>query len=686
MTNKLKDCSSPYLLQHADNPVHWYPWGEEAWAAARAANKPVLLSVGYSACHWCHVMAHESFEDPATAAVMNELFVNIKVDREERPDIDRIYQLAHQLLTQNGGGWPLTMFLDPNSQHAFYGGTYFPKEARFGLPGFTDLLRRVADSFHEQTEELAGQSEKLSLVLNAMNDASDAVGDDQATLQAARDTLVASFDSRYGGFGQAPKFPNATAVSRLLRHWSYQRAFTRDNDREALEAVMTTLTGMARGGIFDHLGGGWCRYSVDEKWMIPHFEKMLYDNGQLLSLYADALSIGPDALFEGAVRETVGWLDREMRSPEGGLYSALDADSDGEEGTFYVWRRDQVKRLLSEDEYLLIETLYGLDKPANFEGRWNLHRGDSWRSVVDRLSLTAGEAQALLASARGKLFMERSKRTRPGLDDKCLTAWNALAAQGIAKAGAVLAEPTWLDSADASIDFLRQNLWRDGTLHAIWQGSARQEGFLDDYACTLSALMTKLSIRWRGEDLDWAIELADTTLEKFEDVDNGGFFFTAHDAEALMFRPKPTMDEALPAGNGVLASALLALGHLMGEPRYLDSAARTLTWARGTIERYPAGHGSLCGALEELANPSQTVILRGPVELSGQWREAMDGGYSPWRQCYQIPFEERGGALPSYLPRLVSGDTRERVTAYICTGTSCSLPMTDIEEFKAALG
>jgi uncharacterized protein len=684
-TNRLADETSPYLLQHAANPVDWYPWSAEALAIARSTQKPILLSIGYSACHWCHVMAHESFEDPATAAVMNEHFVNIKVDREERPDLDKIYQLAHHLLTQQSGGWPLTMFLDPDTLVPFFGGTYFPKTPRYQLPGFVDLLLRINQVFRGQRDELTTQAKKLAGVLEGLNPATTAaVLKDTALLAAARDQLANQYDPREGGFGGAPKFPMPATIERLLRHWAFTGR-SAPKDRECLEMAMITLTHIARGGIYDHVGGGFCRYATDARWMIPHFEKMLYDNGALLSVYADALAIGPDPLFERVERETAAWLMREMQHPDGGYFSALDADSEGEEGKFYVWRRDEIKRLLSADEYLLVETLYGLDKPANFEGRWNLHRYDAWLAVLDRLAMPREQADALLTSAQAKLFEARSKRIPPAKDDKILTAWNGLAIRGMAKAGLVLGEPKWIDSATRAADFIRTRLVVDGRLHATWRnGRARHLAYLDDYANLLSGLLALLQMRWSDADIRFAKSLADTVLEKFYDKDGGGFFFTAHDHENLIHRPKPTLDEAMPPGNGVLAGALNLLGHLLGETRYLDAAGGTLRWARAAMEHYPAGHSTMLGALELQQNPPELIIVRGPRADLDAWLRPVRTGYRPWRASFGIPYEDVG-LLPAYLPRLVSAEKQRQNTAYVCTGLSCSLPIHSLQDLTAAL-
>lgn len=688
MANRLGLETSPYLKQHEDNPVDWFPWGEEALAEARERGCPILLSVGYSACHWCHVMAHESFEDPEIAAVMNALFVNIKVDREERPDLDKVYQVAHHVLTQQSGGWPLTMFLDPHTLVPFFGGTYFAKEQRGNLPGFAELLERINTAYADNREELDKQGAKLLEVFRQLNPEPGGAGTrDLAFLDDLREAVLGQFDSNHGGFGDAPKFPMPGTVRRLLEDWARLRdSGDREAARTCLDAVMTTLTQMARGGIFDHLGGGFCRYSVDARWMIPHFEKMLYDNGQLLSLYAEALAIGPDELFDEALTRTADWLLAEMRAPEGGFYAALDADSEGSEGEYYVWRKDAVRKALTDEEYLIVETLYGLDKAANFEGRWHLYRTDAWRSVVERLSLARPAADATLASARAKLLALRQTRAAPGLDDKLLTAWNAMAIKGLAQASARTAGRRGADYLSAAVDglrFLEGRLWDGKVLFASYKGSARHRGYLDDYAQVLDAALTVLAHRWDSAQLAFAVTIADALLDQFYDQDNGGFFFTAHDAEALIYRPRPTMDDALPPGNAVAAAALLKLGHLLGEPRYLDAALATLHWARGAMEQYPAGHCALGSALALASDEGPgfvQVLVQGPAAELDAWQSALGAGYHPERHIYLIP-DDAAEPLPSYLPRLrpVNGG----VQAYVCRGLSCDAPVGDIE---AALG
>ena len=683
--NRLAEETSPYLRQHAENPVDWYPWSDAALARARDEDKPILLSVGYSACHWCHVMAHESFEDSDTAEVMNRHFVNIKVDREERPDLDKVYQLAHQLLTQRAGGWPLTVFLDPHTLLPFFAGTYFPRTPRFNLPGFADLLLRIDQVYRTQRDALGEQGEKLSQALSRLAPTGiDSQGlEDAKLLETARDQLAARFDAAEGGFGPAPKFPMPSLIERMLRHWAYSdRAGKRDGD--ALDMAMTTLTRIARGGIYDHVGGGFCRYSTDRHWEIPHFEKMLYDNGALLALYADALALGDDPLFEVAVRETAGWVMRDMQHPEGGYFSALDADSEGEEGKYYVWRRDAVKRLLTPDEYLLVATLYGLDKPANFEGKWNFRRRDALRSVLDRIGVEPSAGEELLASAKSKLLAERETRVPPAKDDKVLTAWNGLAIRGMAKAAVCLGEPEWLRSAQRAADFVRENLWDGERLTATWRdGVAKYAGYLDDYANLLEGLTELLSAEWRDDDAAFAKALADSMIRQFYDTDEGGFFFTAHGHETLIHRPKPTLDESMPPGNGTAAGGLTALGHLFADTRYLDAADGTLQALRGAVEQYPAGHCTLLSAVEASAHAPEQIIVRGPVDALGAWLDIAREGYRPWRRVYGVPYE--CAEVPDYLPLPDDGDDRSQLTAFVCRGLQCSPPIDSLDEFRQAV-
>jgi len=680
--NRLGAETSPYLLQHAQNPVDWYPWGEEALAAARRENKPILLSVGYSACHWCHVMAHESFEDAATAALMNQLFVNIKVDREERPDLDKIYQVAQQLITQRSGGWPLTMFLTPNDQQPFFGGTYFPREARYGMPAFGDILRRVAEYYHGHQAEIRLQSTQLTLAFERLSPerARDGIALDDSPLRQARTALEQSFDARFGGFGQAPKFPHPGSVERCLRHWHGTSAGTTP-DLKALYMASLTLTRMAEGGLYDQLGGGFCRYSVDDQWMIPHFEKMLYDNGQLLTAYAQACLATGEPLFARISGETADWVLRDMRSPEGGFYSSLDADAEGHEGKFYVWPRSEVEALLTPAEYPMFARRFGLTRAANFEGEWHLHAFESIDAVAESLGESPAAVAASIDSARAKLLAARNRRVWPARDEKILTSWNALMIKGLAVAARVLQRPDLADAAAAAVDFLRDKLWRDGRLLATYKdGRAHLPAYLDDYAFLADALLELLQTRWRSSDLEFARGLVEVLLAKFEDAEAGGFFFTASDHEQLIHRSKTLGDDSLPAGNSIAASVLCRLGYLLGEVRYLDAAERTLKAAAPLLAQYPQAHMSLLNALDDFLAPPQILIVRGAAAEAARWSLELGALYAPTRMIFAIPADASG--LP---PALADKRAAGAAVAYLCTGMTCSAPIDSLSEIARML-
>ncbi len=679
--NELINETSPYLLQHAHNPVQWFPWGTQAIEKARREDKPILLSVGYSACHWCHVMAHESFEDPATAAVMNEFFVNIKVDREERPDLDKIYQRAHQLLTQRPGGWPLTMFLMPDDHMPFFGGTYFPNQSRHNLPAFADLLRRVAEVYQTQRDELRQQNHALLQALQSLR-----VSDTQATtminpapLDIARQQLENSLDAKHGGFGQAPKFPHTTSLERLLRHWAGSNGV----DVRSLQMACFTLQRMALGGVQDQIGGGFCRYSVDDYWMIPHFEKMLYDNGPLLALYGQAYAATGERLFGDTAEHIATWTLREMQSAEGGYYSSLDADSEGVEGKFYVWSREQVRELLDEHQFELFARRYGLDRQANFEGQWYPHVFHDWDDLTEHFSLSEEDARATIDRAHARLFQAREQRPRPGRDDKVLTAWNALMIKGMAVAGRHMGRPEWIHSAQRSLDFLRATLWQDGRLLATYKdGHAHLNAYLDDYVFLIDAILELLQAQWRDGDLAFAIELADVVLAQFEDRKDGGFYFTADDHETLIDRPKPMGDESTPSGNGIAAYVFGRLGHVLGETRFLDAAERTLRAAWTSIEQLPYAHTTLLLGLEEYLYPPQTVILRGAHHDLAVWHKRSVRPYAPRRLTLAITDDAQ--QLPSLLTERRAPGGGE-VIAYVCAGSSCLAPTADWDTFERQL-
>jgi uncharacterized protein YyaL (SSP411 family) len=677
--NRLINETSPYLQQHAYNPVDWYPWGEEALETARRENKPILLSIGYSACHWCHVMAHESFEDEQTAQVMNALYVCIKVDREERPDLDKIYQFAHQVLTQRGGGWPLTVALTPDDQTPFFAGTYFPRTPKYGMPTFIDILKRIAQVYRENADEVSQQNQALQEI---MQRASTTTLSDQQVLSPqpldeARRQLRDSYDEDNKGFGEAPKFPHPTNIERLLRHWA-ATSKSGQADEAALQMALDTLTAMASGGLYDQLGGGFCRYSVDAQWMIPHFEKMLYDNGPLLSLYCQAWQLSHDNRFRQTAMETAEWVMREMQAPEGGYYSTLDADSEGEEGKFYVWDSKAVKSYLEADEYSVVAAVFGLDKPANFEGRWHLHTYRTVEDVAAAKGLSHEECKELLNSARQKLFRLREERIHPGKDEKVLVSWNGLMIKGMAAAGRLFDMPDYLISAQRAVDFIQSTLWRDNRLLATYKdGRAHLMAYLDDYVFLLDGLLELLQARWRDSDLRFAIALADTILDHFQDNVNGGFYFTADDHEQLIQRPKVLMDEAIPAGNGIASHVLLRLGHLLGEMRYLEAAENTLRGAWESIERTPYAHNALLLALEEYLYGSEIVVIRGEPDSLAAWQTKAREEYTPRRLALAIPADAEG--LPGLLNERKPLD---ETVAYVCSGQTCQAPVADLAEFE----
>jgi hypothetical protein len=657
MPNRLVGETSPYLQQHAGNPVEWYPWGPEALERARREDKPILLSIGYSACHWCHVMAHESFEDPAVAQLMNRLFVNVKVDREERPDLDQIYQTAHQMLAQRTGGWPLTMFLTPEGA-PFFGGTYFPKQARYGMPAFPDLCERIAGIWRDQRAEIAAQNEQVlqAFARTLPQDATGPAEFSESVLRAMLDNLRANFDATLGGFGAAPKFPHPADLELCLREGEK-------------DIALVTLERMCQGGIYDQLGGGFCRYSVDAEWSIPHFEKMLYDNGPLLGLLADAWLVTGAPLYARCADETAGWLAREMQSPEGGYYSSLDADSEHEEGKFYVWQRDEIRSLLTAEEYAAFAPRFGIERAPNFENRhWHLR-------VTGSI-----EGDPLIDAARAKLFAAREKRVRPGRDEKVLVSWNALAIRGMAHAGRVFARPEWIASARKALEFIRSRMWREGRLLATYKDDrAHLNAYLDDYAFLIAALLELMQAEFSPSDLAFATELAETLLAEFEDAEAGGFFFTGKSHERLFHRPKPGHDQATPSGNAIAAWTLARLAMLTGEDWYASAARRTVALFYPQMRDYPAGFAAMAMALAEQLAPPKLVVLRGRGAELERWRDELACEYLPDGLVLSLP--DGAGRLPAPLDK---PQRPQPVNGWLCRGVICLAPISDLIQFKAA--
>ena len=669
VANRLKEETSPYLRQHADNPVDWYPWGKEAFEKARLEEKPVLLSIGYAACHWCHVMAHESFERPDIASVMNEFFVNIKVDREERPDLDQIYQMAHTMITRRNGGWPLTMFLTP-SQVPFAGGTYFPAQPRFGLPGFVQVLEQIRDFYRDHREGLEKEDHPILQYLGQTNPVADSreFELDLSPSEALVNNLKSRFDPEFGGFGGAPKFPHAMDLSYLFRR------FQRKGDSTAAHMATLTLSSMKRGGIWDQVGGGFARYSVDERWLIPHFEKMLYDNALLLEALSLGASVSKNPVYSRTAEELVGWLFREMRSDDGVYYSSLDADSEGEEGRFYVFQAEEVRSILSDEEYRVVSKYYGLSGPPNFEGHaWNLYEARSIGELSKEFHLSESDIERRIESARQKLFAYRSTRVRPGLDDKVLASWNALMAKALLFSGRILGKQEWISAGRKTIDYMHRKMWKNGLLMAVY---SKKEPFLpaylDDYAFLLLAVLESMRIDFRPEDLSFATTIADVLLAEFYDPESGGFYFTGKNHEALIHRPKNGHDGALPSGNAAAVQGLLWLGTLTGHLPYTSAADQTLRLYFAQMKEQPAGYTTMISALETYSDSQPVVFLAGPQ--AGDWKDKISCGVDTEAFVLDLTNAVRD-SLP--LPEGMRKHFPEnKTTGWVCRGTMC-LPSAD---------
>ncbi len=683
--NRLANESSPYLRQHAHNPVDWYPWGPEALERARAEDKPILLSIGYSACHWCHVMERESFEDEAIAALMNEHFVNIKVDREERPDLDTIYMNAVQLLT-GSGGWPLTVFLTPDGR-PFYGGTYFPPEDRYGRPGFPRVLEAIARAYRESRDDVQRATQQLLAAfaqLRSFQPQPAALRPE--TVARAVDALLQHCDPANGGIGDAPKFPNAPVFSLFLRH---HQATGRP---ELRDAVTRMLTAMARGGIYDQLAGGFHRYSVDAHWLVPHFEKMLYDNALLVPLYLDAWVAFGEPLYGRVASETLAYLVREMMHPEGGFYSTQDADTEGEEGKTYLWRLEEIRSLLDPDAAEIVARYYQVDELGNFaepgqrERKSILHVKLDVEQLARMFRREPAEIERILEEGRRTLLAARERRPQPGRDEKILTSWNALAIRAFVRGANVLGDDRWLDVALRTERFLRERLAQpDGRLLRSWKdGVARYPAYLDDHAFLAAACLDLFETTADLRHLASARRLCEILLEDFYDQEHGGFFFTARNHEQLVDRPKVVFDASLPSGNAVAIESLLRLAHLYGEGRLREAAERSLALFGEYLEKQPFGTASLLCVLDD--------YLRGPVEvvLAGDRRSA--GAQALARAAHAVYVPNKSVLYASAnggpdVPEVLRGKppVDGRPAAYVCRSFTCSAPITAPDELEAAL-
>lgn len=692
--NKLSTSTSPYLLQHAHNPVDWHPWGEEALAKARAENKPIFLSIGYAACHWCHVMAHESFEDENTAALMNEHFICIKVDREERPDLDGIYMQAVMALT-GSGGWPMSVFLTPDL-HPFYGGTYFPPVPRHNLPAFQDVLVSIAEAWNRRRDEIERVGGQLIQHIQSQSVSSTGANFTSEHLALAEKNLLDSYDWGYGGWGAAPKFPQAMTIEFLLA-----RNFTPASSPEnrGASAALHALRAMARGGMYDVVGGGFSRYSTDNFWRVPHFEKMLYDNAQLVRAYLHTWQITGDPSFRRIAEETLDFVAREMTHPDGGFYSSLDADSEGVEGKFYVWTRQEISESLA-DSYEFFEAAYGITEKGNWEGKSVLQRAIDDSSLASRFSLSEEAVSAKLAECHKKLLTARSGRVRPGTDDKILTAWNGLMLAAVAEAARVLGSAsyslpsivaglslhsTYYKLATRSAEFLLTALRSDGKLRRSWRdGKTTDEVFLEDYAALILGLLELYQTDFNDKWFASALELTEEMIQRFGDP-TGGFFDTPADGEPLLVRPKDVQDNATPSGNALAVEALLKLSALTGRGEFRDLAEAALRQVADLTVRYPTAFGRWLSAAEfALAKVKQVAII---VSEAGQdsARELVNAVRAEYRPNVVVaaalhPIKEKSPALLQDRP-LVDG----RSAAYVCEGFVCLRPVISPDELKRLL-
>lgn len=669
-TNRLAQATSPYLLQHQHNPVDWWQWGPEALAEAKRSDRPILLSIGYAACHWCHVMAHESFEDEDTARVMNELFVNIKVDREERPDIDQIYMNALHLMGEQGG-WPLTMFLTPAGEPV-WGGTYFPKEAKFGRAAFTDILREVSRLFREEPAKI--EQNRAALLARLADTARPAgkVTIGLKELDGAARQLGNAFDSINGGLRGAPKFPQAALFEML---W---RAGERTADDRFFELFDLTLTRIGEGGIYDHLGGGFARYSVDDRWLVPHFEKMLYDNAQLLALYAAGWTRSKNPLYRARATETVDWLKREMTNKHKAFCSSLDADSEGEEGKFYVWSLAEIRDLLGPDaEYFAVQ--YDVTEEGNFEGHNILNRLRHLPRTTEG-DAAEGPDEARLAMLRGKLLKEREKRIRPGLDDKILADWNGMMIAALAQGATAFDEPGWLVMARQAFDFVAVEMTRDGRLGHSWRaGQLLLPGLASDYACMIKAALALNEATGEAAYLERAVAWQQALDRHYANPNNGGYYLTADDAEGLIVRPSSTSDDATPNPNAVTAENLVRLGALTGDDQWRVRADALLEGILASATQNLFGHVALLNALDFRLRAAE-VVCTGP-DAEAFAREALKLPHLS-RIVLRAPSAD---ALPPSHPaqdkvKAVSGSA-----AFVCVGERCSLPVTEVGAIAEAV-
>ena len=678
-TNHLINETSPYLLQHAHNPVDWYSWGDEAFQKAKSENRPILLSIGYSACHWCHVMERESFEDEKIAALMNDLFVNIKVDREERPDLDEIYMNAVQMLTGRGG-WPMTVFLTPEGK-PFYGGTYFPPEDRYGVPGFPKILQGVANAYREKPQDVERSVEQILSALQRMSLSTESQQPfSPDIIGQSAEQLAQAYDADHGGLGKAPKFPNVGVYELFLRHYHHSKG------SRFLEMVTHTLTKMAQGGIYDHLGGGFHRYSVDEKWLVPHFEKMLYDNAQLVRIYAQVYCVTGEPLFKQVVDETMTYLMREMLHTEGGFYSTQDADSEGEEGKFFVWTEEEISQILGEESSEIFCRIYDVSEEGNFEEKNILHPILTLEQASKFFRRDLKEIESLVSDAKGKLFQEREKRPKPFRDEKILTSWNGLMLSGLAEAIKISRQPAYLEAANRTVDFIFTKMFRDGRLlHTYKSGTGKILGYLDDYAFLAAGLLDLFEATVNRAHLDRALELAEIMLHEFWDEAGGGFFYTGRSHERLIAQSKPIFDGSIPSGNAVATQVLLRLYHYTGKEDYLKRAERILRAYYNAMENQPFGFAHMLAALDFYLQKPKEVVLVGDKK-DPETAELLTKIHSLYLPNMTLQLASPEDSLEKISPLLAGKKQFDgKPTVYVCHNFTCSRPVVEWDELKLLL-
>lgn len=679
-TNRLIHETSPYLLQHAHNPVDWYPWGEEALNRAKNEDKPILLSIGYSSCHWCHVMEKESFENEAIAQMMNERFVNIKVDREERPDLDEIYMNAVQVMT-GSGGWPMTVFLTPDLI-PFHAGTYFPPEDQRGIPGFRKILAVVSDYYKKNRGEVRKIEAQLKQALHQVADlVPSEEAQDEKVLSKAFDVFRSQFDSTQGGFGKAPKFPASMTLSFLLRYWK------KTSSKEGLEMVELTLEKMANGGIYDHLGGGFHRYSVDDRWLVPHFEKMLYDNALLVRTYLEAYQATRKERYRQVAEETLDYVLREMKSPEGGFYSTQDADSEGEEGKFYVWTRDQIKQVLGKEKGTPFCAYYGVTPQGNFEGGTSvLNIVSPLEKVSEGYGMTVPDLVKLLGEGRRRLFVERERRVRPRRDEKILTSWNGLMISSFADGFRVSGHEPYIHAAKESAHFILQKSRKNGHLmRTFHQGKCQLKAYSEDYAFFIGALIDLYEATFEIEWLMEADDLNRKMIDQFWDGDKGGFFFTGRENEALIARSKSPYDTAIPSSNSVAVFNLVRLGYLTGEESFKKKAEQILQLFYNFLAQHPAGFAHMLSGLSFYFSPEEIGIIGSKKDpRTKSMLKEIFLSYLPNKiLCLRDPQEPIEG---NWAPFLLGREVSEIPTAFVCRGVTCLPPVRDEKELSKILG